>query len=162
MTVIAAHGVVQAALVEVLLGDLQPAVDCRALDGRVLAVQHDMVVDVDAVGKPVAAGLAVRTLDHELVQHRLDDLGYGSDIILRLHRMPTRRTCPLAVWLGCPCVVETLPAEVVVAGKLDGLVEGRVADQADEVAVGRGDVFEVLEFGGYFGNAAVSTRRGRV
>jgi hypothetical protein len=56
-------------------------------------------------------------------------------------------------------VIETLAAEVVLAGKLDGPIEGRMADEADEVAVGRGDVFEVGELGGYFDDSAVTTRR---
>ena len=121
----------QAALVEVLLGDLQSAVGRRALDGRVLAVQHDVVVDVDALSKPVAACLAVWTLDHKLVQHRLDDLRHGANVLLGFNRMSASRTCPLAVCLRCPCVIETHPAEVVVTRELHGLIEGRVADQTD-------------------------------
>lgn len=56
-------------------------------------------------------------------------------------------------------MVETLSAKVVLAGQLDGLVEGRVADEADEVAVGRGDVFERLEFGRDFDGSALSMLR---
>ena len=73
--------------------------------------------------------------------------------------MPTRRTRPPAAGLRGPRVIETLAAEVVLAGKLDGPIEGRMADEADEVAVGRGDVFEVGELGGYFDDSAVTTRR---
>jgi hypothetical protein len=65
-------------------------------------------------------------------------------------------TCSAAVWLGRPCVFEALAAEVVFAGELDGAVKGRVADEADEVAVGVGDVFEVLELGRDFNDATVT------
>jgi hypothetical protein len=146
----------QAALVEVFLGDLQSAVGRRALDGRVLAVQHDVVVDVDALSKPGAACLAVWALDHKLVEHCLDDLRHGTNVLLGLNRMSARRTSPLAICLRCPGMIETLPAKVVVAGELDGLVEGRVAD---EVAVGRACVFEVLDFGRYFRDTAESILR---
>ena len=71
MTVIAAHGEVQAALVEVLLGDVQAAVVVWAVDQRVLAVQHDVIVDIDSLLDPIAARFGVRTLDNELIQHRL-------------------------------------------------------------------------------------------
>jgi hypothetical protein len=54
-------------------------------------------------------------------------------------------------------MIETLAAKVVLTGELDGLVERGVADEADEVAVGRGDVFEVGELGGYFDDSAVAT-----
>ena len=67
VAVLAAHSIMQAALVVVLLGDMQTAVAHRTLDRRVLAVKHDMVVDVDAVIDPVAASLAVRALDYQLV-----------------------------------------------------------------------------------------------
>lgn len=160
VAVFAVHCVVQAALVEVLLRDLEAAVGRRALDGRVLAVQHDVVVDVYTLSHPVAACLAVRALDNQLIQHRLDNLGHGAHVLVSLDGMATRRTRPPAVGLRGPCVVETLAAEVVLAGELDGLVKGRVADQADEVAVGRGDVFEVLELGGCLDDSAVSTLRG--
>jgi hypothetical protein len=56
-------------------------------------------------------------------------------------------------------MIQTLAAKVVLAGKLDRLVEGRVADEADEVAIGRGDVFEVLELGRYFDDSTVTTLR---
>jgi hypothetical protein len=54
-------------------------------------------------------------------------------------------------------MIETLAAKVVLARELDGLVKGRVADEADEVAIGNGDVFEVLELWGYFDDPAVTT-----
>lgn len=159
MTVVTADGVMQAALVEILLGYLQATVCGRALDGRVFAVQHDMVVDIDALVDPVAAGFCVGTLDHQLVEHCLDDLGHRANVMVRLHSMPTRRTRPPAAGLRGPRVIETLAAKVVLAGKLDGPIEGRMANEADEVAVGRGDVFEVGELGGYFDDSAVTTRR---
>jgi hypothetical protein len=56
-------------------------------------------------------------------------------------------------------MIETVAAEIVLAGQLDGLVEGGVADEADEVAVGRGDVFERGELGRDFDDAAASTLR---
>lgn len=58
--------------------------------------------------------------------------------------------------LGRPCMVEAFAAEVMFARELDGLVKGRVADEADEVAVGVGEVFEVLEFGRDLDDAALS------
>ena len=44
--------------------------------------------------------------------------------------------------LGVPGMFDADAAEVVLAGKADGLVEWRVADEADQVAIGRGDVVE--------------------
>ena len=44
-------------------------------------------------------------------------------------------------------MVEAFAAKVVFAGELNRLVEGRVADEADEVAVGFAEVFEALELG---------------
>ena len=139
VAVLAADGVMQATLVEVLLRYLQATVCGGAFDRRVLAVQHDVVVDVDALGDPVAACLGVRALDDKLIQHRLDNPGHRANVTVALNSMPARGTGPLMLWR--PCVIETLAAEVVVAGELDGLVEGGVADEAGEVAVGRGDVF---------------------
>lgn len=84
MAILAAHRVVLTALVHVLLRDGQAAIGGWAFDGRVLAVQHDMVVDVDALGSPLAASLCVWTLDLELVEHVLDDNGDGANIRLGL------------------------------------------------------------------------------
>lgn len=56
-------------------------------------------------------------------------------------------------------MLEAVAAEVVLAGQLDGLVEGRVADEADEVAVRRGDVLERGEFGRDFDDAAAAALR---
>lgn len=157
VTVLAADGVMQATLVEVLLRYLQATVRGRAFDGRVFAVQHDVVVDVDALGDPVAACLGVRALDDKLIQHRLDNLGHRANVTVAFDSMPARGTCPLMLWR--PCVIETLAAKVVVAGKLYGLIKRGVADEAGEVAVGRGDVFEVGELGGYFDDSAVTALR---
>ena len=159
MTILTANGVMQAALVEVLLGYLQATVCRRALNWRVLAVQHDMVMDVDALGDPVAACFGVRTLYHKLVQHRLDNPRHRANVLVGFNSMPTGRTCPPAIGLRRPRMIQTLAAKVVLAGKLDRLVEGRVADEADEVAIGRGDVFEVLELGRYFDDSTVTTLR---
>lgn len=76
VAVLAAHGIVQAAFVEVFLGNVQAAVIGRAFDQRIYTVQHDMVVNISTLASPVAARLGVGTLDHQLVQHGLDDPGY--------------------------------------------------------------------------------------
>lgn len=54
-------------------------------------------------------------------------------------------------------MVEAVTTEEVAAEELDGLVKGRVADEADEVAVGFGNVFEEVQVGGLLrdGGAAV-------
>lgn len=103
----------QAAQVEVLLCCLQAAVGRGALDGRVLAVQHDVIVNIDALINPVAASLCIRALDHQLVQHSLDDLRHGANVLVRLDRMSARRTRPPAIWLWAPGVIETFAAKVV-------------------------------------------------
>lgn len=118
-----------------------------------------MVVDVDAVFSPAAACLGVRTLDYELVQHCLNDFRYGPNVLFRLYLASARRTRLAAARLWSPGMIETLAAEVMLAQELDGLIEGRVADQADQVAVGRGYVFERLELGGHFDDSALSTLR---
>ena len=61
--------------------------------------------------------------------------------------------------LGSPCMVETVAAEVVFAGELDGLVEGRVAYEADKVAVAGSGVLDEVDVGGDFGDSALSTLR---
>lgn len=147
MTVLTAHRVMQTALVKVFLGCRQATVYCWTHDGSVFAIQHDMVAHVDALGLPVAASLCVWTFDHQLIKHSLDNLGHRTYILIRLDSMAARRTGSAGVLLGRPCMVEAVAAEVVFARKLDGLVKGCVADEADEVAVGFGEVFEVLEFG---------------
>lgn len=58
--------------------------------------------------------------------------------------------------LGRPRMVEAVAAKVVFARQLDGLIKGCVADEADEVAVGFGEVFEVLEFGRDLDDATLS------
>ena len=118
-----------------------------------------MVANVDALCHPVAASLSIRTLDHQLIQHRLDNLGHRADVAVGFDGMAAGGTCSARVLLGRPCMIETVAAEVVFAGELNGLVKGRVADEADEVAVGLGEVFEVLEFGWDFDDSAVSTLR---
>lgn len=109
------------------------------------------------MGDPVTACVGVWTLDHKLIQHGLDNLRHRANVVVGLDGMPTGRTCPSAVGQGRPRMIETLAAKVVLTGELDGLVERGVADEADEVAVGRGDVFEVGELGGYFDDSAVAT-----
>jgi hypothetical protein len=56
-------------------------------------------------------------------------------------------------------MLEAVVAEAVLAGQLDGLVEGRVADEADEVAVGRRHVLERGELGREFDDAAAAALR---
>lgn len=135
VTVLAAHGVVQTALVKVLLRDVQVAVIVWAIHQRVLAVQHHVVVHIDPLLDPIAARLGVWTLDDELVKHGLQYLGHGQRLPRGVGPAPTCRTRLLGVVLGVPGVVQTLAAEIVLAGELDGPVEGRVADEAHEVAV---------------------------
>jgi hypothetical protein len=50
-------------------------------------------------------------------------------------------------------------AEVVVAGKGNRRAEGGVADEADEVAVGRGDIVEQVHVGGDPSYAALAALR---
>lgn len=159
VAVLAAHGIVQTTLVPVFLGDVQAAVARRTLDRGVFAVQHDMVVDVDAVVDPVAAGLAVGAPDDELIQHVLDDLGHRPDVSARLDLQAARRARLAAIGLRGPGVLQAVVAEVVLAGQLDGLVEGGVADEADEVAVGRRHVLEGGVFGRDLDDAAAATLR---
>jgi hypothetical protein len=161
VAVVTTDSIVQTAFVVVLLRYMQTALPHRALDGRVFAVQHDMVVDVDAVIDPIAACLAIRALDNKLVQHVLDDLGHWAEISSGLDLEPTCRACLAAARLRGPGVLEAVVAEVVLAGQLDGLVKGCVADEADEVAVGRRHVLEGRELGrGFDDAAAASLRRG--
>jgi hypothetical protein len=119
-----------------------------------------MVVDVDALGDPVAACLGVGALDHKLIQHGFDNLGHRANVAVAFNRMPARGTRPPGVVLRRPRMIETIATKVVFAGELNGLVEGGVADEADEVAVGRRDVFEVGELGRYFDDSAVTTLGG--
>lgn len=118
-----------------------------------------MVVDVCALSHPIAACFAIRALDYKLVQHSLDNLGHGPYVFVALYLGAAGRTCLAAVGLRCPGMIKTLSTEVVLAGELDGLIEGRVADQADEVAVWGGRVFEGLELGRDFDDSALSTLR---
>lgn len=118
-----------------------------------------MVANIDALRHPAAAGLCIRALDDKLIQHRLDDPGHRADVAVGFDGMATGGTCSARVLLGRPCMVETLAAEVVFARELDGPIKRRVAYEADEVAVGLGEVFEVLEFGRDFDDSAVSTLR---
>lgn len=150
----------QAALVEVLLRNRQAAVEGRAFDERVFTVEHDMVVDVGSLVDPVAARLCVWTFDHQLVQHGVHYLRGGQRLLGRVCTVPTCGTRLVAVLLGIPGVLEADAAEVVLAGQADGLVKGRMADEADEVAVAGGDILQQVGVGGDFGNAALSTLRG--
>jgi hypothetical protein len=161
VAVVATDRVVQTALVVVLLGYVQPALPHRTFHGRVFAVQHDMVVDVDAVVDPVAARLAIRAPDHQLVQHVLDDLRHRADISAGLDLEAARRTRLAAARLRGPGVLEAVVAEVVLAGQLDGAVERRVADEAHEVAVGRAHVLEGGQLGRDLDDAAAAALRRR-
>lgn len=159
MTVLASHSVVQTALVIVLLSNMQATVAHGTLHRRVLAVYHDMVVNIHAMIDPIAASLAVGALDHKLVEHVLHNLRHRPDISVRLNHQTAGGTRLAASGLRRPGMVEAVAAEVVLAGQLDGPVEGRVADEADEVAVGGGDVFEGGEFGRHLDDAAAAALR---
>jgi len=56
-------------------------------------------------------------------------------------------------------MIEALAAKVVLARELNGLIKGRMAYQAHEVAVWLGNVLEVLDFGRDLDDSAVSTLR---
>lgn len=56
-------------------------------------------------------------------------------------------------------MVEAVAAEEVAAHELGGLVEGRVAYEADEVAVGGGDVLEEVQVGRLLGDGGASVLR---
>lgn len=160
MAVVAADGVVQTALVEVFLGRVQPTIGCRAFDWRVFAVQHDVIVYVDAVVNPGAAGPGVGALDYELVEHGLDDLGHRAHVALALDDAAAGGTCLAVGRVWGPGMLKALAAEVVLAGQLDGLVEGGVADQTHEIAVRGRRVLEGRHFGGHFEAFALATLRG--
>lgn len=122
-----------------------------------------MVAHIDALGLPAATGLCVWALDHEFVEHGLNNLRNRAYVVVGLNNTAARGTGPAAVWLGRPGMVKAFAAKVVFAGELNRLVKGRVADEADEVAVGLAEVFEILELWRDFDHAAVSTLgRGRV
>lgn len=57
-------------------------------------------------------------------------------------------------------MLEAFAAEVVLAGQLDGLVEGGVADQTHEIAIGGRRVLEGGHFGGHLEAFALATLRG--
>lgn len=137
----------QTALVEVLLRDWQTADGIRTLDLRILAVQHNMVMDVRPLLTPVAARLCVWTAHNELVEHGLDDLRDRERLLAGVHRTAACRTRLMDAVLSVPGMHEALAAEEVLAGELDGAVEGRVADQTHEIAVRRGGVLEQVHVG---------------
>ena len=58
----------------------------------------------------------------------------------------------MAFTLGFPCMIKAVPAEEVLTGELDRLVEGGVAYEANEVAVRLGNVFEEMDIGRLLGN----------
>jgi hypothetical protein len=149
----------QAALVEVPLRNGQAAVERRTLDECILAVQHDVIMHIAPLVDPVAADTRIGTLDGELVQHVLEDLGRRQRLFLDIHLVPTCRARLEVVLLRGPAVVQALAAEVVVAGEADGAVEGRMADEADEVAVAGGDVVELVHVGRDLGDAALAKLR---
>jgi hypothetical protein len=120
-----------------------------------------MVVDIDAVVHPIAASLGIGAFYNKLIQHMFDNLGHGAEVFVRLHVQATDGTCLAGIGLGSPCMIEAVAAEVVLAGQLDGLVEGGMAYEAHEVAVRRRHVFERGEFGRDLDNsAAAALRRG--
>ena len=118
-----------------------------------------MIVYVDAVVDPSAACPAVGALDEQLVEHCLDDLGDRAQVVVGLDVAAAGWTCLAAVGLRGPGMLEAFAAEVVLAAQLDGLVEGGVADQTHEVAVGRGRVLEGGHVGGQFETFALATLR---
>lgn len=161
MAVVASNGIVQTPLVEVLHGNMQLAVVVRALDERVLAVEHNVVVGISPLVSPRAARLAIGALDEQLIQHSLDDLGHRPRVLLRIDILATRRTRSAAVvlLLGSPSMVEAVAAEEVAADELNGAVEGRVADEADEVAVGGVEVLEEVQVGLLLGGEGAAVLR---
>lgn len=146
----------QATLVEVLLRDLEATIGSRAFNRRVLAVQHDVIVNVNSVIDPIAASLGIGALDHQLIQHVLNDSRNRSDISVALYSAATCGTRLPATRLRSPSMLKTFPTKVVLARKLYGAIEGRVADETDEVAIGVGEVFEGLELGRDFDDAALA------
>ena len=130
-----------------------------AFDERVLAVQHNVVVDIDTLLDPGAPGLCVWTSHDQLVQHRLDDSGHLARVLVRVDPGAARGACLAAVGLCGPGMVEAVAAEEVAAQELDGAGEGRVADEADEVAVGRRDVLEQVEVGRLLGGGGAAVLR---
>ena len=62
--------------------------------------------------------------------------------------------------LGSPGMMEAFATEIVSTGELNRLIKRRVADQADEVAIAGGDVFELVDVGRDLGEATLPTLRG--
>lgn len=118
-----------------------------------------MVIDIDAVVDPITASLAVGALDYQFIKHVFDNLGDGSQVFIWLDVHSASRASLATLGLGRPGVIEAFAAEIVFAGKLDGLIEGSMADEADEIAIGGRDVFEGLILGGNFDDSASSTLR---
>lgn len=115
-----------------------------------------MVVDVDTLIRPIATSLDVWTLDHQLIQHCFDYAWYRADVCLAVYPAATGGTRLAAARLRGPCMVEAFSAEVVFASQPNRSIERGVADEANEIAVGFGHVFERLEFGRDFGDAALA------
>lgn len=118
-----------------------------------------MIVEVGALVDPVAARLGVRTLYRQFVQHGLQDLGHWQLVLVRVDIAPTRGTRLETPGLRVPGVVETDAAEVVVAGEVDGLVIGTVANEAHEVAVVVVDIIQQVHIGWDSGHTALATLR---
>lgn len=149
----------QAALVKVLLGNVQLASMLCALDEGILAVQHNMVMDIGTLLDPGTAGLCVGASHNQLFQHRLYNLGHRACVLVRVDSGAACGTRLAAVGLGGPSMVETVAAEEVTTYEQDGAGKGRVADEADEVAVRRRDVLEEVEVGRLLGGGGTAVLR---
>jgi hypothetical protein len=142
--------------VVVLQGDGLAAGVARAFHGGVLAVQHDVIVNIDAVFNPVAARLRVRTLDDELIQQILYGPGDGHWLLLGVHLATTGWTRFLGGLLRVPSMRQALATEHVLAGELHRLVERRHAYQAHENLAAVGRILELVDVGRELGDAALS------
>jgi hypothetical protein len=138
---------------------MKPAIGRGAFHECVLAVQHNVIMHIDALVKPITSKLRVWAFDDQLVQHGLNYPRHRPDVLTRVYLATASWARLLAILLGVPSVGEAFTAEVVVTGELDGLIEGRVADEADEVAIGRGAIFEQVDVGRLFGNGTLAVLR---
>ena len=145
----------------ILLGDRLAAGVVGAFHRRVLAVQHDVIMDIDAMFNPVAARLCVRAFNDELIQHVLYGPGDRHWLLLGVDPATTCWTRLLVGLLGVPSMLQALAAEHVLAGELDRLVERRHTDQADENLAAVGLVLELVDVGRELGDATFSMLRRR-
>lgn len=129
----------------------------RAFHGGVLAIEHDVIVNINTVFNRVTARLCVWALDHELIEHVLYGPGHWHGLLVGIDTPPTRWTCLEGGFLDGPSMPEALLTEHVLAGELHRLVERRHTDQAHEDVAALGGILELLHVGRELGDAAVST-----